>query len=406
MSVLPSSLQLSAHFDAARLQADLDRIVANDFVPQPETKALYAFLNPPPAVLMPNDPTQIAGVDAFIEAVYKDLFNHAADAAGLQFWQTAILTGAVEVGAAVYDIGNGALGSDQTILGNKITAATYFTSHTFAADLGTTNPLDPTFAEFAKGSVSSVGLSPASVTASENATDIFIKFGAPVFGTQPTLTDGDNLTTTTPGAAVGSVLNADFDGPDIVTGLNIRGVGTYNIDANVTPGVIPGLPGAPSFHQVDGGLIALTGDPSGNQISDLMVLNFNDESNEFSLFIGNNTEPVQESNGNVDGFQINVSNAVGDDGNGVDVDFAAKLFTGHDSIDVTANVVGGFPLDDGGSLILPEPILGTTGDPDDYNPNFDGFEDDAYSIAAGASSGPTPNPNGLNTPKTGAVRIS
>ncbi len=38
MSVLPSSLQLSAHFDAARLQADLDRIVANDFVPHFNTR--------------------------------------------------------------------------------------------------------------------------------------------------------------------------------------------------------------------------------------------------------------------------------------------------------------------------------------------------------------------------------
>jgi hypothetical protein len=109
--------------------------VADAFAVQPEATAQYAFLASPPATLSTTDPTQIAGVDGFINQVYQHLFNRTADSAGLTYWQTQILSGAVSVGSAVYAIANGALGSDQGILADKIIAASTFTSQTFASNI-------------------------------------------------------------------------------------------------------------------------------------------------------------------------------------------------------------------------------------------------------------------------------
>ena len=52
-----------------------------------------------------------------------------------------------------------------------------------------------------------------------------------------------------------------------------------------------------------------------------------------------------------------------------------------------AEAVGGFQ-EYNGSYLIPPPILGTYGDPDDYDPNWVGYGEHAYAIAAGASAGP------------------
>jgi hypothetical protein len=91
---------------------------------------------------------------------------------------------------------------------------------------------------------------------------------------------------------------------------------------------------------------------------------------------------------------------VGNGFNGVDVDISAADFTPAPStINVTANAVGGFP-EDNGSFVVPPPIIGETGDPDNYDPNWIGYGEDAYAISAGASAGPVNFPT---TPSTGAV---
>ncbi len=144
--------------------------IANSFAVQPEATSMYAFLASPPHPLIPTDPVQIAAVDTFINQVYQNLFNRAADGPGLLYWQNQILTGAVSVGAAVYTIGNGATGTDATTLTNKITAATDFTQVTFADNLGASTPLSSSFLLAAHNAVAPVTSVPATVTASEAAT--------------------------------------------------------------------------------------------------------------------------------------------------------------------------------------------------------------------------------------------
>ena len=73
--------------------------VADAFAVQPEATSMYSFLASPPATLNPTDPVQIAGVDLFINQIYQNLFNRAADTSGLNYWQTQILSGAVSVGS-------------------------------------------------------------------------------------------------------------------------------------------------------------------------------------------------------------------------------------------------------------------------------------------------------------------
>jgi hypothetical protein len=175
--------------------------ISQSFAVQPEATAKYAFLASPPAVLSTTDPVQIAAVDTFINQVYQNLFNRAADTDGLAYWQGQILSGMVSVGAAVYDIGDGAQGSDQTVLADKITAASTFTTSTYAANLGTTSPLDPSFYTAAQASVASV-VDATSLAASQAATAAFVQTAA-----QPslTLTPGEDTVAT---SAAGAVFNA------------------------------------------------------------------------------------------------------------------------------------------------------------------------------------------------------
>jgi hypothetical protein len=138
--------------------------VANSFAPQAETWALYPFLSNP----HPNfgDPTVQAGLNAFIENVYSNLFGHAADSGGLAYWFGQIESSAVGLGAAVLAIANGAKGADATVLQNKITVALDFTALTSAANL----PVNAAFLVEAKAIVAGVdgiSLNDTSVTAAE-----------------------------------------------------------------------------------------------------------------------------------------------------------------------------------------------------------------------------------------------
>ena len=69
----------------------------------------------------------------------------------------------------------------------------------------------------------------------------------------------------------------------------------------------------------------------------------------------------------------------------MDVDIWSGDFTGTDTIYVTANNVGLFQLDSGGSYEVTPEIVVKPYDGDDYNPNWIGYLGDSYSIAAGAS---------------------
>ncbi|WP_322403003.1 DUF4214 domain-containing protein [Massilia luteola] len=71
-----------------------------------------------------------ANMDAYhvVAQVYQNLFGHAPDLPGLNFWGQALLAGQMTVDNVVTQIAAGALGSDMTAYTNKVAAATAFTA--------------------------------------------------------------------------------------------------------------------------------------------------------------------------------------------------------------------------------------------------------------------------------------
>jgi len=388
--------------------------IANEFgPPQAETLTEYPqFLNltPPFNAALTSD---VVGVTSFVNAVYENVFNRPL-ANGDTYWVDQILANKVTLGEAILFIENGAIGNDATTLLNKIAVASAFTADTGAVSLGfggrSNYPTDflatahnlvlnTTDAASGPGSVGfqesyiqpdiANWLSSANTFTLTIGQDTFVgttghdTFNAPLVSpaggqltAQPTLTNYDSLTDGFFQGTAYSVLNASFNGADDVSGLNIVNIPIWNIVNNDK-----------GFHTVS---LAGDGVSGPSNIDGLNVLNYDAHSGGDSLLIGNNSEPIETGNNHrADGFQINVSNAVGNGQNGVDVDIAARDFQVGDTIKVTAKSVGGFPLDSGGSYVVPDPILGTTGDPDSYNPNWEDYSERAFAIAAGASAGPS-----------------
>src|SRR6185312_2801314 len=87
--------------------------IANSFATQPETLATYSYLAAP----------NIGGVPAaqdFINSIYENLFNRAADAPGLAYWTAQLVSGAVSPGLMIEAIIGGAQNADATIMNNKV----------------------------------------------------------------------------------------------------------------------------------------------------------------------------------------------------------------------------------------------------------------------------------------------
>lgn len=70
-----------------------------------------------------------ANMDAYhvVAQVYQNLFGHAPDLPGLNFWGQALLNGQMTVDNVVTQIAAGAQGTDMTAYNNKVAAATAFT---------------------------------------------------------------------------------------------------------------------------------------------------------------------------------------------------------------------------------------------------------------------------------------
>ncbi len=97
--------------------------MAASFAVQPEAIGQYPFL------ANPSTATQ-AQIASFIQSVYQDLFNRAADSSGLAYWQNNLTTNLGNpqaVGAFILNVTSGAQGTDQMTIANKVTAAEYFT---------------------------------------------------------------------------------------------------------------------------------------------------------------------------------------------------------------------------------------------------------------------------------------
>ena len=144
--------------------------MAESFGVQTEAKGLYSFLATPPAIPIAdpsNPPSDVQfSVDTFLTAAYQNMFSRAPDAAGEAYWSTQILSGAISVGAAIFDIANGAaVGSiDARVLAYKVEAANFFTTQAAPVTPGIT----PAFLAAAHAAVASV-VGAASLAAAEAA---------------------------------------------------------------------------------------------------------------------------------------------------------------------------------------------------------------------------------------------
>jgi len=94
-----------------------DAQIAQSFSVQDEATAMYAFLAAPSLGM---------GQDAFLEAVYQNLFERSIEADGLTYWKGQLANGR-PVGGIILDIINGAVGSDATTVANKLSVANYYT---------------------------------------------------------------------------------------------------------------------------------------------------------------------------------------------------------------------------------------------------------------------------------------
>lgn len=145
--------------------------IAESFSVQPEATELYGFLEDPEG----------SSAEAFIDAVYLNLFGRAADEGGKQYWLDQ-LEGGTPVGEMIVDIMSGAqdteeFGQDATILANKVEAGLYWTDQ--FATTGETyvdedGEIVPEFEAAAKGALDGVDETDESVEESQDETDSFI----------------------------------------------------------------------------------------------------------------------------------------------------------------------------------------------------------------------------------------
>jgi hypothetical protein len=274
--------------------------IANSFAQQNEAKAIYSFLSSPPPVLNGSDPVQVAAVDSLIETVYQNLFSRAADGTGgigsaatggLGYWQNQILTGSVSVGAAIYDIADGAQGTDQTILAEKITAAEDFTQVTYA------NPNAVPAANFlaaARSSVSSVN-SPATLAASEAATQALI--------TPPTTTAvlPNSVVNVTASTIIGSLtlFTTDGHGPTLLPGDVLNGTPGATNNALIVTDLSAGvandiIPSGVTINNVQNVTLNSSGDTAAQGFNSTPYTSVN---NLTVTTAGNGLDVVQAGNG-------------------------------------------------------------------------------------------------------------
>jgi hypothetical protein len=197
--------------------------IAATFAQQSEARSKYPYLANPNL----SDPGQ------FVDQVYQNLFNHAADPAGKAYWVAQLQAAKgdpIVVGNFILNVISGATGLDAITIGNKVVVAADFT--TKAANAGTT--WDAKAAAQSSSEISSVDDTSASVDAARAATDAFIS-SAP--GPQQNFTLGlDSLTAST--------LNANFNAPLVFnppTGTLIQSLQSGDSAINTAPLTGPGL---------------------------------------------------------------------------------------------------------------------------------------------------------------------
>jgi len=186
-----------------------DTAVAQSFSVQPEATAMYGFLAAPSLGL---------GQDAFLEAVYQNLFERSVETDGATYWKGQLSAGR-SVGGIILDIINGAQGADATAVANKLAVANHYTQAVLNANATWTLADDQADAIAVLANVTSV--TSTVDTAKALATSLVAADIVPA-GSTFTLTTGVD-------AVSGSA------GNDTISGL-IGASGTYTVGDNISGG--------------------------------------------------------------------------------------------------------------------------------------------------------------------------
>lgn len=206
-----------------------DTQIATSFQVQTETTTLY------PALLTPSllDASPAAEAN-FINAIYMDLFGHAADTAGLSFWQGQ-LTAGVNPGVMVTQIISGAQGTDATAFSSKVGVATSYTNAVLTASPAVT---------FNKNDITASKSILATVTSPATASATGASISAAIVADQSGNSGVTGVTLTLPNTVGGATITTVNISPtatgtgaqQTVNGANntIRGLGKGDLNSSVS----------------------------------------------------------------------------------------------------------------------------------------------------------------------------
>ena len=145
-----------------RLQAGMSLSqIAQSYSVQTESTNLYPFLANP-------NTASTAAVEAFIVAVYGNLFNRTPDTAGENYWVTQLQTGASTVGGAIINIISGAQGNDLLTINNKVTVGDYFDTQIYVHNVQFS-------ASVALSALDAVTFNASSIATAESIVDVYVQ---------------------------------------------------------------------------------------------------------------------------------------------------------------------------------------------------------------------------------------
>ena len=147
---------------AARLQGGMPLTqIAQSFSVQTESTNLYSFLASP-------NTASVAAVEAFIVAVYANLFNRTPDTAGENYWVGQLQTGSSTVGGAIINIISGAQANDLITIDNKVVVGEYYYTQIFSHNV-------PFSLASSQAALSAVTFNTSSIATAEAIVDSYVQ---------------------------------------------------------------------------------------------------------------------------------------------------------------------------------------------------------------------------------------
>ena len=147
---------------AAQIQGGMSLSqIAQSFSVQTKSTNLYSFLANP-------NTASTAAVEAFVTAVYENLFNRAPDPAGEAYWVGQLQTGASTVGSEIVNIISGAQANDALTVDNKVTVGEYYYTHIFSHNVQFS-------LASAQAALSAVTFNSSSITTAEAIVDAYVQ---------------------------------------------------------------------------------------------------------------------------------------------------------------------------------------------------------------------------------------